>query len=169
MATDESSEKRGPGRPRNIDPHFVIGTAKTFHAQFTYAWPTMGEQLLAAPSAAEVWEVVKSGRGVISNIDFVFSERIFQIIHDPKFPQVRTKSQIRFLADSLGGCGLVTPGRSREICARERKKVRYVIIRRDFYIECTCGYEGPALNGACQKCGTLELSDELKRREEYEY
>ncbi len=169
MASDESSDKRGPGRPRNIDPHFVIETAKVFRAQFSLAWPTLGKQLLAAQSAVEVWDVVKSGRGVISNMeDFLFSERIFEIIHDPKFPRVRAKSQINFLADSLGASGLVKPRRSREICAKERTKVRHVIVRREYYIECTCGYAGPALNGACQKCGTLALSDELEGEEEYE-
>ncbi len=30
----------------------------------------------------------------------------------------------------------------------------HFIIRQDFYIQCTCSYEGPALNGACRKCGT---------------
>ena len=169
MALNESSDKRGPGRPPKADPYLVIETAKAFRSQFSYAWQTMGEQLLAAESAVEVWEIVKSGRGVISNIDFVFSERIFEIIHDPKFPRVRTKSQINFLADSMAAGGLVKPQRSREICAKERSKVQHVIVRRDFFIECSCGYAGPALNGACQKCGTLALSDDLKRREEYDY
>lgn len=169
MARQESSEKPGPGRPRNIDPHIVIETADVFRAQFSLAWPTMGKQLLAAQSALELWDVVKSGRGVISNTeDFIFSERIFEIIHDPKFPRVRDKSQVNFLANSLGASGLVKPRRSREICTKERKKVRHVIVRRDYYIECTCGYAGPALNGACQNCGTLALSEELELREEYE-
>ena len=170
MPTDKSAEKNSPGRPRKIDPHIVVGTADVFRSQFTQAWPTLGKQLLAASSPVELWEVVKSGRGIISQMgDFLFSERIFEMIHDSKFPKVRTKRQIHFLADSLGGCGLVKPRRSREICAEERAKEQHVIVRRDFYIECTCGYAGPALNGACRKCGTLELSDELKQREENEF
>lgn len=31
------------------------------------------------------------------------------------------------------------------------------IIRRDYYIECTCRYKGPALHGKCPKCGTDRL------------
>jgi hypothetical protein len=170
MATDKSAQKNGPGRPRRIDPHIVVGTANVFRSQFTDAWPILGRELISASSPVELWEVVKSGRGIISQKDdFLFSERIFEIIHDPKFPKVRTKLQIRFLADSLGGCGLITARRSREICAKERAKEQHVIVRRDFYIECTCGYAGPALNGACRKCGTFELSDELKQREENEF
>jgi hypothetical protein len=165
-----ATNKRGPGRERKIDPHIVVTTADTFRSQFAHAWPILGKQLLAAKSAPDLWEVVRSGRGIISPMDdFIFSERIFQIINSPKFPKVRTKSQIHFLADSLGGCGLVTPRRAREICAEERAKEQHVIVRRDFYIECTCGYAGPALNGACQECGTVTLSDELRQREENEY
>ena len=169
MSPKENSENRDRGRPRKIDPHWVVGTANTLRTQLTYAWPTMGESLLAAKTAEEVWEIVKSGRGVISNVnDFEFSRRMFEIINDRKFPQARAKSQIHFLADSLGGQGFVTYRRSREICAAERSKVQHVIVRRDYYIECTCGYAGPALNGACQNCGTLVMSDELREREEYE-
>src|SRR5579871_4822431 len=157
MGANEFAEKNRPGRPRKIDPHIVVGTADVFRSQLVQAWPILGRQLLDASSPVELWEVVKSGRGIISQMDdFLFSERIFEIIHDPKFPKLRTKSQIHFLADSLGGCGLVKPRRSREICAEKRAKEQHVIVRRDFYIECTCGYAGPAVNGACQKCGTLE-------------
>ena len=168
MAVEDLSIRNRPGRPRNVDPHIVVGNANVFRAQFSHAWPILGKQLLAAGSAAEVWDVLKAGGGIINNADdFIFAERIFEIIHDPKFPELRAKSQVYFLADSLGGCGLVTPRRSREICAKERSKVRFTIVRREFYIECTCGYLGPALNSACQKCGTAELSEELKQREDY--
>lgn len=160
-------KKRGPNR--KIDPHIALGNADALQAQLTHAWPRLGKQLLAAQSAPELWEVVKSGQGIISNMhDFTFSERMFQIIHDRQFPRVRAKSQIHFLADSMGGCGLVTPRRSREICAQERAKVEHQILRREFYIECSCGYEGPALDGSCRKCGTSTLSWDLRVKESYE-
>jgi len=169
MPNHKNSHKKAIGRPRKVDPHIVLGSANVFRAQFSQAWPILGKQLLAAKSPVEVWDVVKSGRGIISNTnDFRFSERIFGVLQDPKFPHERSRSQIHHLADSLGADGLVTPRRSREICAIERAKVRHMIMRRDFYIECTCGYAGAALNGACRKCGTAELSEELMRREDYE-
>jgi hypothetical protein len=59
----------------------------------------------------------------------------------------------------------VTPRRSREICAEERAKIRHVIVRREYYIECSCGYEGPARDGACRNCGTRELSWDLRANE----
>ncbi len=114
--------------------------------------------------------VLKNYGGMIGGMkDLDFSTRVFEIIRDPSFPRVRSKSQIHFLADSLGAEGRVTYRRSREICAKERKKVRHKILRRDYYIACSCGYEGPALNDACQKCGTAEVSEELRQREDHGY
>ncbi len=65
---------------------------------------------------------------------------------DPKFPKT-VKAQIRFIGDSLAGLGRVAPRTSRDICAEGRKK-QHIIIRQDYDIECTCGYEGPAKPGA---------------------
>src|SRR5437867_6072956 len=63
--------------------------------------------------------------------------------------------QINFLADSLAGTGIVSPRRSRDICAAERAKEKrtHRIIRFEFYVECSCGYKGPSENHACRKCG----------------
>jgi len=161
MSTLNSSGKRGPGRDRKANPYLVLGLADVLRTQFFHAWPTLGNQLLVASSAEEVMRVLKK--------DGDFSTRVFEIIHDdPKFPRVRVKSQIHFLADSLGAEGVVTFRRSREICAIERKKVRHKIVRREFYIECTCSYTGPTFNRACPDCGTMELSEELMQREDYE-
>jgi len=41
---------------------------------------------------------------------------------------------------------------------RKEKRKKHKIIRQEYYIECTCGYEGPAKDGACQGCGTKELA-----------
>jgi len=171
MATNKFSEKRERGRPIQADPHWVVGSANILRTQLEHAWPALGNQLLAAQSPEEIMAVLKKEEGsrIGGAKDLIFSTRIFEIIRSPIFPRVRTKSQIHFLADSLGADGVVTPRRSREICAIERKKVLHIIVRREFYIECTCGYNGPALNGACRECGTGELSEELRQREDYGY
>jgi len=170
MATNKSTGKRR-GRPRDADPHFVVGLANVLRTQLAQAWPILGNQLLAAKTPEEVMSVLKKDRGQIGGLkDLDFSKRVFEIINDdPNFPRVRVKSQISFLADSLGAGGLVTPRRSREICAIERTKVKHKIVRREFYIECTCTYRGPALNGGCPECQTMELSEELMQREDNEY
>ena len=80
---------------------------------------------------------------------------ILECVKDPDFPKVKQESQIRFLAESLGGDGAVELRRSRDICLEERNKLerRGRIIRCDPYIECTCGREGPAVHGYCPNCG----------------
>jgi hypothetical protein len=87
---------------------------------------------------------------------------ILQVLRDPKFPK-RPEAQMSFLAESLAGVGVISPRRSRDICEQERRKEKkkHYIIRQDFYIECTCRYKGPALQGRCPKCGTEELSNQL--------
>jgi hypothetical protein len=167
MGRKEKLQKRDPGRPRIAEPRLVLGSANVLRIQLSYAWPDVGEQFLAAKTPEEVLDVLTKRGGRIGGLkDLDFATRIFKIIRDPLFPRVRQKSQIEFLADSLGAGGVVTARRSREICAKARKKVQHVIVRREFYIECSCGYEGPTRGGACQMCGTAELSDELMRRED---
>ncbi len=85
---------------------------------------------------------------------------ILEILNDPKFPHTNRNAQLRFLSDSLAGDGIIRPRRSRDICAQQRKRhnPEHEIIRREFYIECTCGYKGPALNGGCKECATQKLA-----------
>jgi len=89
---------------------------------------------------------------------------ILALIHDPKFPK-RREARINFLADSLGGRPELSFRRSRDICERERAKQRkkspHHIIRKEYYVECSCGYKGPARNDACRKCGA-EISFSLE-------
>jgi len=81
---------------------------------------------------------------------------VFLLIRRRKFPK-RKKAQINFLADLLGGRPDSSLRRSRDICeeerAKQRRKSRHKIIRNEFYIERTCGYQGPALDNACRSCG----------------
>jgi len=162
---EKPSEKRERGRPRHIDPRIVVGSADTYRIQFAQHWPKLGSRLMAAQSPEEVARAVRQEAVGISTALEPFSELILKILKNPKFPRARSTSQVHFLADSLGGQGLVTPRRSREICAEERAKKKYVIVRREFYIECSCGYKGPALDGRCRDCGTGELSWELMMKE----
>jgi len=169
MAQKKSSgklkEKKGRGRPFQIDHSIAAGQANHYRLALPQFWPKLGPRLLAAHAPEEVTRAIREEAMGISGSLAQFSELIVKIIRDPKFPRARPSSQIHFLADSLGAQGFVTPRRSREICAEERKKVRHVIVRRDYYIECSCGYEGPARDGACRNCGTGELSWELRVRE----
>ena len=165
---DQPAKKRGRGRPREIDPWIVVGSANTYRVQFAQFWPKLGARLLAAQSPDDVASALREEADGISATLHPLSELILKVKNDPRFPRARSASQIHFLADSLGGQGYVTPRRSREICAQERAKKKYVIVRREYYIECECGYKGPALDGACRDCRTGELSGDLMRKEEAE-
>jgi hypothetical protein len=56
----------------------------------------------------------------------------------------------------LAGRPIVEARTSRDICAKglaeEKAKSPNKILRREFYVECSCGFKGPALNNACRKC-----------------
>jgi len=120
-------------------------------------WEKVGEPLLRAGNPEEV---IAAFQGVSESYRSQFvpslAELILKVMHEPTFPKTRD-AQIGFLADSLGARGERSARRSRDICAAQRKKIVHVIVRRDFYIECSCGYEGPAFRGACPKCKTDRL------------
>lgn len=164
-SSETPEEKKGRGRPRRIDRSILLGQADHYRLALPQFWPKLGPRLVAAQSSEEIVRAVSDEAVGMSGSLVQFSELILKIIRDPKFPRARSTSQIHFLADSLGGQGFVTPRRSREICAEERTKVRHVIIRREYYIECSCGYEGPARDGACRNCGAGELSWDLRVKE----
>jgi hypothetical protein len=161
------ADKRGRGRPYRIDPAIVVGAADAYCTWFQQFWPKLGPRILTAKSFEDITRAIAEDAPGIGTSLIPLSELILKIVRDTKFPRVRAKAQIRFLADSLGGQGFVEPRRSREICAAERSTEKHVILRREFYIECSCGYRGPARDGACPKCGTAELSSELKMTEQH--
>ena len=148
------------GRP-GVDRSQVLQTANQLSVMLPAFWPRLVPPLLAAQSPVDVTRAFEP-LGLVST-SFVphWSELILKIIQDRRFPRARAKAQIAFLADSLGAQGKVTPRRSREICAEERTKKSHFIVRREYYIECTCGYKGPALKGACPDCGTMQLAEDL--------
>jgi hypothetical protein len=169
MAAKKSAEKpkkrSGRGRPRQIDRSILVGQADHYRRALPQFWPKLGPRLLIAQSPEEIVRAVHENAAGITGSLVQFAELILKIVRDPKFPRIRSASQIHFLADSLGGQGFVTPRRSREICTEDRKTVRHAIVRREYYIECSCGYEGPARDGLCRNCGTGDLSLDLRVQE----
>jgi len=79
---------------------------------------------------------------------------ILQVAHDPKFPKRKREAQINFMADSIAAHGVVTPRSSRDICDRERTRIKRVhrILHYEFYIECSCGYKGHSRKHGCPNC-----------------
>lgn len=150
---DSLLPKRPRGRP-GIRRSPVRKNADHYRMLLSEHWKVVGEPLLQA----ETPEEVAAAFGEVPEVQRVYlvpslAELILRIRREPLFPKTR-EAQIGFLADSLGARGKVSSRRSRDICVEERKTMVHWIVRRDFYIKCSCGYKGPALRGACPKCKT---------------
>jgi len=136
-------------------PSEVYGRARNYRTMFGQVWDKLGEPFLKTTSEAEVVQAFEAYAPQYAH-EFVPSliRLIFEVVHYPKFPK-RHEPQINYLADSLAALGRVRPKRSREIVAqelaKERAKLKHRVLRREFYIECTCGYEGPAYKGKCPR------------------
>lgn len=152
---DRSPQKRGRGRPYKIRASEVSGRAYNYRLIFNQTWDVLGEQLLKAMTEEEVLQAFE--RTSYKNEFAALASLILEVLRDQDFPKRDKEARINFLADSLAARGIVTPRTSRDICARqrakERNKSKYKILRHEFYIECSCGYKGPAQNDACRKCG----------------
>ncbi len=152
---DRFSVKRGPGRPVKVVPSAVRGRADNYRVWLAQLWNELGALLLAAETEESV---IKAFQTVLpGNNEFPpHAELILKIVKDQNFPQ-RQQARINFLADSLAGMGLVTPRRSRDICAEERSgdAQRHQILRYEYWIECSCGYEGLSQNHSCKRCGAV--------------
>jgi hypothetical protein len=161
-ALDRYGEKSRRGR-KGINPSEVFNRAEHYYALLQDWWHVLGEAFLRADEEVEEEEeveveLVRAFDQLDTNARELFLPRLLPLIikirREPKFPKTQD-AQIRFFADSLAARGIVTTRRSRDICSEERagQKAAGHIIRQEYYVECTCGYEGPALNGACRKCG----------------
>jgi hypothetical protein len=152
-ALDRFSPKRGPGRPPRVSASAIRGRADNYRVALTRVWTELEPFLLGGPTLDDVrkgFEVALTGGTEFPQ----HAELILKIVTDSKFPK-RRKARIHFLADSLAGLGSVTPRSSRDICARERARVKRTtyILRYEVYLECSCGYKGRSENLACRHCG----------------
>jgi hypothetical protein len=153
---DTFSPKRPVGRP-GVRASEIAGRSYNHRLVFGQIWDVVGEKLVEAQTEDDVLRALELA-GTYYKEQFVrIPSLILKTVRDFGFPK-RRNARINFLADSLAAWGMVSPRRSRDICGNERAKERakspHKIIRKEFYIECSCGYEGPARDSACRKCGT---------------
>lgn len=147
--------KRRRGRPVRIKASWVRGTADNYRWILNQIWDRVGPRLLKAQTREDV---VRSYEGADIGgyaLEFVqMADLILRVLHERKFPKQSRKAKINFLADSIAAHGRVTPRSSRDICERERARIKRIhhILRYEFWIECSCGYKGRSLNHACPKC-----------------
>lgn len=152
------SSRRGRGRPWKIRPAEVYGRAEHWRGVLDQVWDRLWPLLSKAQSEDEITRAFQEGANpYYSYFAPGLSALTLQVLREPTLPKRRTPLQ-RFLADSLAGVGVVTPRRSRDICAKERtiraiRESAHRILRYEFYVECSCGYEGHSKDHACPKCG----------------
>ena len=154
---DATFGKRPRGRP-GVRKSEIQGRAFDYGLSLKQHWDVLAEPLLKAESEEEYKQLFDNKASYLKTkfVAVAFS-LVEKVRKDPKFPK-KSKTQQVFFAESFAGRGVISPRRCRDICAELRKNKPHEIIRRDYYIECTCGYEGPAKDGGCRKCGTKELS-----------
>ena len=156
-ALDTPSKKRGRGRPPRVRPAEVFGRARNYRWILEQVWPKLHSPLLAAENTEDVIKAFEDWAQPYAQ-QFVpgLASDILAVIHERKFPK-RAITQSGFLADSLAGRSDIKPRTSRDICVKERAKERaqspHKILRKEFYIVCSCKYKGPARNDACPTCG----------------
>lgn len=154
---DPYAVKRPPGRPAKLAATTVIGRADSCRYQLKQVWAQLEGPLVGAQTEDEVKTALESYAPsyAVSYVPFQVAD-IFALIHDKQFPK-DSEARINFLADSLGGRSTLAFRTSRDVCGRERARLRakspYQILRHEYYVECSCGYEGPARDGACRECG----------------
>jgi hypothetical protein len=152
-----NSKKNNRGRKRKLPWSTVTGRASSYQFQLGGVWDSLGTPLLAAKTEEEVTKAFNQfGQPYAGNFVPGLSSDILLLLKDEDFPQ-RTIPQIKFLARSLAGTPTLSFRRARDICEmealREKHKSSYRILRREFFIECSCGYKGPALDDGCPGCG----------------
>ena len=157
LPLDTNSKKRGRGRPRKCRYSEIWGRAENYRGIFSRLWEKLSGPLLAVQTKGDVTHVFQThAEPHVQEFAPRLAGDILEVIHEKKFPK-RPRAQIKFLANSLAGLPSVEPRTSRDICAKrlaEQKAMSpHKILRKEFYVECSCGYRGAALNDACRKCG----------------
>lgn len=172
FSLDRALEKQQKGRPRKCPPDWVRGTADNYRYVFGLLWSHIWPGLSKAQTQQEVIQVISRKEVSSYALDLIpKADLMLQVVRDPKFPKRKREAQINFMADSLGGYGLVAPRSSRDICAKERARIKRIhhIIRYEFYVECSCGYKGISRNHACARCeAKIPLSYDLLSEDDTE-
>jgi hypothetical protein len=145
------------GRPRRQPYSTVWGRAANYRTMLSEKWLGLGEPLIHCRNAEDVTKAFhEHGEPYAGEFVPRLASDIFELIKESGFPQ-RAKARIKYIAESIAGRPSVTLRRSRDICqslrTQEGAKSPYKIIRKEFYVVCECGYNGPAENDACRKCG----------------
>jgi hypothetical protein len=142
------------GRPTPLRYGEIYGRAQNFAIGLGQVWEQLWPPLSVATTEKDVEQALLARANPYAQGLLPLAGLMLQVLREPTFPK-RPKSQVRFLADSLAALSEASPRRSRDICMQERVQAKraHHIIRFEYYVECSCGYEGPSKDRACRNCG----------------
>ncbi len=136
-------------------PSEIRGRADNYRWILDRVWDRLWPLLAKAQTEEDVTKAFQEATSAYAQ-QFVpsLSNLVLKVLRELKFPK-RREARINFLADSLAGVDWIAPRYSRDICEKERAKLKraHDIIRYEFFIECSCGYKGRSQDHACPKCG----------------
>ena len=150
-----SENERKRGRPPKIIASWVRGRADNYRGILDTAWERVAPSLLKAKAREDVLKSFQDANVGGYALEFAISaDLILQALRERKFPKRQRAAQINFIADSIAAQGVVSLRSSRDICERERARIKRIhhIIRYEYWVECSCGYKGHSLNHTCPKC-----------------
>lgn len=153
-ALDTYAQKRGRGRPQWVNPSETAGRGNNYRGIFNLIWDALYPLLSVSQTDEDVIRAFEQAApGYVREFMPARASLVLQVIHARNFPK-RRQAQVNFMADSLAAYGQVSARRSRDICQRERLKEKkaHHIIRYEFKIECSCGYNGFSRDHACPRC-----------------
>jgi hypothetical protein len=155
ISLDTAGEKSRRGPKPSFPPGDVSARADNYRGFLDNIWDRFWPKLCEAETEEDVISRFREIYSGYSDLIPARARTILQLKKDRSFPK-RRAAQISFLADSLAGLEVVTPRRSRDICAQERAQAKraHRILRCEYYIECSCGYVGPSYDKACRSCST---------------
>lgn len=89
----------------------------------------------------------------------VSNEFLLSIVHERSFPKTQ-RGRIEFLGRSCANWGTTSPRTSRDLFEKAKRLEKTpppkgTILRQEYYIVCSCSYEGPAFHGACPRCSAV--------------
>ncbi len=154
LTSFSAKPRRGP--KSKVVGSSVRGRADNYRGILHNVWDQLSPLLFSETKVLTEEDVVKAFEVATpgGNEFATHGSMIAELLRDPNCPKTQ-KGRVNFLADSVAGLGRVSARRSRDICAAERAKAKrtHAILRFEYYVVCSCGYDGHSLKHACPLCG----------------
>jgi len=112
--------------------------------------------LARAQTASDIRSAFTPAAMVYRTTLAVSDEFLLLAVQEKSFPKT-LRGRVGFLGRSCANWGRTSPRRSRDLFEEAERLAKTPppkgrILRQEYYIVCSCSYEGPAFHGACPRC-----------------